>query len=279
MYLRAQFLYRVRWGRRGSSAPAVGDQAGPTEKTWFARSWRPCPFSAGSEEPCGCSSATAPPLASTCWPSAVATPLVFRCARLTCRWIRPVKLFSQTSRWPSGQWVAPLFSRVFLHVPCVAVGEASCQSWTLRWGGPASPRYRTLTWKPSAAVGFWGYPPLVEEGVLCVQCDALSLCAHKRWWSPPPSSSTASCRLHDIPMALQELKNVAYFPKNPSSDSRCSHGNGIMTAFQRLSLCRAAGSLIPAQVVIVPFLFPESAFGTVYWRWTCEYVMTWKKNK
>lgn len=108
------------------------------------------------------------------------------------------------------------------------------------------------------------------------ECEwaAWALPAHTTWFMP---CFCGSCRPHDISVALQDLEMLHIFLKIWSSDSCCSHGSRIMVAFQKLSLYFYRHFLSPAQVVTVPFLFPESAFGTAYWRWTCKSVMSWKK--
>ena len=200
--------------------------------------------------------------------AAVATPPILRCAWLTYCWIQPLKLLSQTSRLLSNKWITSLFTWVFLH--CFAVGEALCQPLFLWWGGSASPRlcmleipmllraremqalglcWLSLIWPGWGTVipgprQLWDFRLIhpLSKRVFCM-CMYVMWCfiivyAQKVGFFS--LTSMASCRLYDISVALQELKNVAYFPKNPSSESCCSHGNRNMTAFQRLSLYCAA---------------------------------------
>lgn len=94
----------------------------------------------------------------------------------------------------------------------------------------------------------------------------LYLCVHTEGFVGffSPSSFMAPCRLYDISVALQELKNVAYFPENPPSDSCCSHGKRDHDSIPEALIILCSRFLIPARAVIVPFLFPESTFGAAY---------------
>lgn len=59
-------------------------------------------------------------------------------------WIQPLKLFSQTACSLSNKWIALLFTWVFLHVLCFAIGEAFCQPLFFWWDGSACPRLCVL---------------------------------------------------------------------------------------------------------------------------------------